>query len=378
MHRSSSLSARKAWLCATLALLAIGGPLGTSLFFTLPCTTLSAVDDGPAFSTPATAWDFTVGAPSQVLARAPVPIFNVFPDGHITILRDAADKNWVMFWAGASSYRTTGFCPTPDGQFFLDPSSPVMGGASNADRFDNGGSWLMNAFRIDGEHLLGFVHAEDHWYPHEGNDVAWKSIAVTQSFDDGRTWLPAEQIITCWVPKPVDPAWGGAGDFCVVRDEQASRWLCIYQEYTTGGLACLHAAESTDPLGAPGTWLKWNGTNFTVPGLGGFGKPLPRVIDHPGANPSLHWNVYLATWVMVYGGWDGKVYITSSQATNLTDWVAPRVLVESDQAGRAWYPTIVGARGDAVAGKDSLLYYSDMALDFSVRKFYRAPLHLER
>ena len=101
-------------------------------------------------------------------------------------------------------------------------------------------------------------------------------------------------------------------------------------------------------------------------------------IDHPGANPSLHWNVYLATWVMVYGGWDGKVYITSSLATNLTDWAAPRVLVESDQAGRAWYPTIVGARGDVVAGKNSLLYYSDMAMDFSVRKFYRASLQLER
>ncbi len=51
------------------------------------------MDDGLTSDTPAIAWNFTAGTPSYVMVRAPVPIFNVFPDGHITILRDAMNSS---------------------------------------------------------------------------------------------------------------------------------------------------------------------------------------------------------------------------------------------------------------------------------------------
>ena len=37
--------------------------------------------------------------------------------------------------------------------------------------------------------LIGFIHAEDHWYPRNSEAIAWKSIAVAYSYDNGETWI---------------------------------------------------------------------------------------------------------------------------------------------------------------------------------------------
>ena len=58
------------------------------------------------------------------------------------------------------------------------------------DRYDNGGDWLMNAFPVgydyDNQRLIGFVHAEDHFYdPETGfpGYEAYKSIALGNQLD---------------------------------------------------------------------------------------------------------------------------------------------------------------------------------------------------
>jgi len=44
------------------------------------------------------------------------------------------------------------------------------------------------------------------------------------------------------------------------------------------------------------------------------GKNLIKLSYVPiGGNPSLHWNKYLELWVMVYHGWNGNIYITTSR-----------------------------------------------------------------
>jgi hypothetical protein len=319
-------------------------------------------------------WSVTVGVPEVVPNAAGVPIYRWFPDGHITVMPDGAGK-WMMFWAEFDSYRTLGNTPYPENHTILSPQTKVFGGRGGTS-WDNGGSWLMAVFRVSGEELVAFYHAEDHWAAPNPDGIAWKSIAVTYSADNGVTWTPGEQIITGWQAKPETPQWGGAGDQGVVWDAESERWVCFYQEQAESGGAKLHVAVSSDPLGSRGTWYKWDGKDFTVPGLGGKGAPLPSFKNRQGANPSLHWNTYLEQWIMVYGGWDGVTYIASSQ--DLIHWTPSQALVRSDQGGRAWYPTIIGEDGDAVAGQSARLYYADISADFVSRKFYGSTLTFSR
>jgi hypothetical protein len=55
----------------------------------------------------------------------------------------------------------------------------------------------------------------------ETGGCAWKTIGVTYSHDNGRTWTDPEVIITSAGKRPEKPSWGGVGDFCVVRVSHA-------------------------------------------------------------------------------------------------------------------------------------------------------------
>jgi hypothetical protein len=361
-----------------ILLLVIIGAFTTVWWFFYPRCWLpelsSDISEGEIIS-PAAIWNVTLGTRFIVPHKNSVPIYDITPDGHLSMLANP-QGGWLMFWPEYESYRTWGIYPYPENQVILTPKHSVMGGRIDADRFNNGGSWLMSVARVNTTHLIGLVHAEDHWYPRNSEGIAWKSLGIAQSTDNGETWIEAEKILSCWVPKPSNPVWGGAGDGCMIWDGANSRWVCIYQEYDIYGLACLHLAISKDPLASPESWLKWDGQNFTATGLGGRGNPLPELRFHPGANPSLHWNTYLAKWIIVYGGWDNKTYISSTE--NLIEWSHPMVLIESNQEGRAWYPTIISDAGDTIAGEKATLYYADIAPDFSGRKFYGVPLQFSR
>lgn len=323
---------------------------------------------------PSNDWDFSIGEPLLVPDNPNVPVYQWFPDGHISVLQEDSD-NWMMFWAEFESYRSVGAAPYPENQIILSPNTKVFGGRGGSG-WDNGGSWLNSVFRLSGENLVGFYHAEDHWSPPNPDGIAWKSIAVTYSNDNGVTWADGEQIITAWKPQPATPEWGGAGDHSVLWDTENQRWVCYYQEQVDNGEAQIHVAVSSDLHGSPGTWHKWDGSDFTIPGIGGKGVPLPAFIGHEGGNPSVHWNSYLGKWVMVYGGWDGIIYIASS--ADMINWDMPQTLVSSDQGGRAWYPTIIGDKGDTLAGQTAHLYYADIASNFSSRKFYMRTIAFTR
>lgn len=87
----------------------------------------------------------------------------------------------------------------------------------------------------------------------------------------------------------------------------------------------------------------------------------------PGANPAIHYNLYLNKWVMVWHGWDNKLYISSSVDT--MNWDTPRVLATSVNGYRAWYPTIICPEGGSLwGGQTCRLYYSDNWKDGSDRR----------
>jgi len=286
------------------------------------------------------------------------PHMQWYPDGHISVLPNG--NEYIMFWAEFESHRSVGTTQFVDGQYALQPSTAVFGSRGNFNTYDNGGSWLMSVLRKPNNDLIGFYHAEDHWFPHTTNDIAWKSIGVTLSKDNGKTWETGKQIITSFNPKPATPTWGGTGDCCVVWDHINSRWICYYQEQT------ISMAISYDPDGAPGTWKKYNPSGFTEDGLGGWQSPLPGLSSVPGGNPSVHWNTYLKKWVMVWHGWSpANIYISVS--ANGINWDTPKMIIVSEQGGRAWYPTIIGVT-DVEAGNVAKIYYADFAPNGS-RKF---------
>ena len=86
----------------------------------------------------------------------------------------------------------------------------------------------MAVNRLFDNRLVGFIHAESHWYPY--GSAAHKSIGVAYSNDDGRTWSINEnsQIITSPYDKPVNQSWTGLGDFATVYNPFNGRFMCYY------------------------------------------------------------------------------------------------------------------------------------------------------
>lgn len=289
------------------------------------------------------AW--TLGAPEVVPPPRPaLPIYKYTPDGHISFFPHGQGSK--MIWAGSTSYASTG----PD-LMQMEGAHPVLSpGAPGS--FDNGGAWLYNVFPSMGPDWLGFYHAEDHEFSADPSStfVAWKSIALVNSQDGGRTWIKGQQIITSSKTKPDKPKWGGNGDFCVVRDEKKQRWVCFYQDHF------LSMSSSTDPLARSGTWKKWYKGSFSEPGLGGRNAPIAGLASHPGGNPSVHWNTFLQKWVMVWHTWSGSgLFISTSD--DLETWAAPQLLLASEKGEKLWYPTIL-ADTDLQAGREALLCYA--------------------
>lgn len=299
--------------------------------------------------------EFTVGPEEMVPAPSGgLPIYRFCPDGHIPFFMDA--DHFQMYWAGSTSYRSVGASLTAmeDAQVVLEPGPKGS--------YDNGGAWLNAVFkeRSGAKRLIGFYHAEDHTFDGDpwSKYTAWKSIARCTSSDGGITWQKDRQIITSNRLKPRDPAWGGCGDFCVVRDEAHRRWLCFYQEHF------LCVAVSDDDLGKPGTWHKLYQGSFSEAGLGGRSTPIQGLDDYAGGNPSVHFNTHLKAWVMVWGTWDqgsphpNSVWLAYSE--DLLVWSRPTLLVQAPANGRCWYPTIIG-RSDVLAGEQAWLCYAHFA-----------------
>ena len=304
-------------------------------------------------------WSVELSSATKVNNSVGYPLYKWYPDGHISVIQD--EEGYIMFWAEFQNYRSTGKTQFVEDQTKFDPTSSVFGRRGNFDSWDNGGSWLMSVFRENGVNFVGFYHAEDHWFPHTSNDIAWKSLAVTFSSDKGKTWSAGNQIITSPTSKPATPTWGGSGDCCVVWDHINNRWMCYYQEHN------ILMAVSTDPKGAPGTWKKYYNGAFTENGLGGQHTKLPGLENAPGGNPSVHWNTYLKKWVMVWHGWSPpKIYVSVSE--DGVHWEEPKSIIVSSISGRAWYPTIIG-NTDVEAGQIAKIYYADIAGDFSYRNF---------
>ncbi len=322
---------------------------------------------------PAKNWTFQLGEYTVVPNTLNVPVYRWFPDGHISVIHDAradSGSRYIMFWSEFENYRSVGPTPFPEDQIRLEPENAVFGKRGNWDGFNNGGSWLNSVFRQSDTDLIGFYHAEDHWYPGNKDYIAWKSTGLATSADNGKSWTDLGQIITSSTPKPASPEWGGSGDCCVIWHETDQRWICYFQNHN------IRMAISGDPEGKPGTWYKYYQGSFSENGLGGQSTPLAGLSEVPGSNPSVHYNTFLKLWILVYHGWNPPcLYIASS--TDGYFWLEPQILATGSQGGRAWYPTIIGD-SDVKAGEKARLYYADFTADGGSRNFVSREIRFVR
>ena len=397
------------------------------------------------------------------------------PDGSISVIAyEAGDEDEVQVYVPqTTTYRyraSASFAPeeflasgTTTSGFILDPSSPaqnpstsmkgVFGGytgggtcdshtdcITNTNDFDHGGKWIYSVFRPDPQgnpdHLIGYYHAEEWYWSGECNHCprtgylppAYFSIARCHSDDNGVTWQSDGQIITSSHPKPSTLGWSGEGNGTVVRDTNSGYWYCFYgdsdtqfDQVDTGNV--IKVARSTDAKGDPGTWRKWTTSSGFSPGaaaLGEEGSAIPALAGHAGANPHVHWNVYLQKWVMLFHTWDcndcddpygwcmgetwpgdgthkeNSIHIcTSSDIDDPLSWTTPIVLFQGDQdlsqvvqcpdkgtGKRFMFPTVVGitaAHGttDQYAGYKAWVLYAKVPNknELGERQFLKKLVH---
>ncbi|MEI7773180.1 MAG: immunoglobulin domain-containing protein, partial [Verrucomicrobiota bacterium] len=313
--------------------------------------------------------DVILGEPKVVpVGTNQVPLPQFFPDGHLPAVQNG--NGFLYFSAGRPSCRLE-----VDASGSIISSKPVLDSGS-AGAFDNGGAWLYSVIRYpfsSPTSLVGFYHAEYHWLPDDF--IAWKSIALATSTDNGNTWVKGGEIIRSPESRPATKKWGGDGDHCVVWDSNKSRWMCFFTNSTDG---CIKMAATRDADYSPGKWFKYYNGGFTEPGLDGKEDSILGLKAVPGGNPSVHFNTQLNRWIMLYHSWDegvpngqtnAKSGIWISWSWDLEHWEAPSHLLAPTKDpysdgltyAKIWNPTVVGV-SDLLAGKTAKLFYSGFQL----------------
>lgn len=291
-----------------------------------------------------------------------------WPDGKLCVIPASTPGKFLCFWGEKYSYRTEASSASIENHVKqVTEDNRVFGRNMNhVDGFYDGGAWFIGINRLSDNKLVGFFHAESHWGMQSG---AYKSIGVTYSEDEGKTWSQGKKIITADYSKPTTAAWCGLGDGCVVYNSVKKQYICYYSAKTKGDYRICMAA-SNDIEGKPGTWKKWNGTEFTVEGcnpnteLGGEDTSIEALSNITGANPSVLWNSFLKKWIMVYASWSGSIYMSASD-DGLT-WATPIKAFEN--ASKVTYPNLIGINGDSEANNTVRLYYGDSQKEDGTRK----------
>lgn len=326
------------------------------------------------------AWDdFSITDP-VITSQQGIDMAGYWPDGKISAVKDGTSGKFTLYWGEKYSIRTAGSTPFPEDHINqVLRKNRVFGlGFNEVAGFYDGGAWFIGVHELDDGRLAGFFHAESNW----GGLMAYKSIGVAYSSDNGHTWTEGKKILNVNYQKPTKARWSGLGDGCVVYNERIKQFVCYYSAYAGGGDYKICMATSADPSGAPETWKKWDGEHFSVIGyssksnIGGVDHEIAGLTTRSGSNPSVLWNEYLQRWVMVYAGWNKVLYMSASE--DGIEWERPIAITDAAKEA-AGYPNLISEYGDLVGGSVIKLYYGRNQNAAGVRQFaYRNITYAEK
>ena len=284
----------------TLLLLALGLLVPQYAGAATPPPTVTATIGSPS----------VVAVPSTVLnpKHQPNDALDVIPAGtvrlHLAPDATSATGPWMVFWPTGTSSVAVSSTPFPGPNEITNGNGPLI---PSSFTWDNGGGWVNSVFRLGGNRLVAFFHAEHHYgctdSPPQlcpfatlnGKGDFWASGGVAYSNDNGQTWGQAAQFLTAAEPQPATPTLGGDNFQSVVWNFQTHQWVAFYGCH--GGLSC--EAVSSDPLGRPGTWFNYVNGSFSQPALGSDGTALPGLTHIGGVLYSVQYDASLGVWI----GW---------------------------------------------------------------------------
>ena len=245
----------------------------------------------------------------------------------------------------------------------------------------NGGRWIECTWKVPEGPLYGWYHFEPTGLC-PGTGLTAPRIGAARSVDNGVTWEDLGVILEA-PPGTLNCATrnfyfaGGNGDFCALLDPDG-RFLYFFISTYAGpvtaqgvSLARMAWADRDAPVGKV---RKWRQNGWTEPGIGGQVTPVfPGKIDWHRADadafwgPSVHWNHYLGTFVMLLNramdkDWTQQgIYVSfNPDLADPAGWSTPTrlpVTLRRDQ----WYPQVVGldkarAETDKLAGQTARLF----------------------
>jgi hypothetical protein len=274
-----------------------------------------------------------VRGPSRHEPDAPVSLIEL-PDGHF---RAFAANGTTVAIDGATPFDLGGrakavMTPGP-------PGSPA-----------ECGNWLTTVLRRAGG-LYGLIHNEAHCDYRHGE--TYKSMSLARSADDGLTWDMLGQVIT-GTEGPVPGRESGEGD-CTAADGHDGFWYAYCQRLSDWKNFAARA-KSSDPL--PGKWMKWSGSGWDSPALGGSAAPLDGSIGMSAA----YWTN--ANGMLVMAAASALRLSISADKVHFATLAEPVILYDDNDWKRPAptdlyaYPSMIGEHGFNDIGPRFFLAYT--------------------
>ncbi len=286
------------------------------------------------------------------------------------------DSNSPVFWREGEFhiFNSTG---TPVLSHGANQFAPLSSQAVLVDSQDHFPLWI-EAVWVDEE---GTVFA---WYHHEqlgvcpGGNLTAPQIGALISYDGGRSFRDLGIILAS--DDPVDCSAqngffaGGHGDFSVILDKEQRYFYFLFGNYGGEasqqgiGIARMAFEDRFNPVGA--VWKYYQG-GWAQPGLGGritpifpVGTPWQRADTNAFWGPSVHWNSYLETYVVLLNhsccepGWpQAGIYVTfNPDIGDPLGWTVPKKIMDHPPG---WYPQVVGllpGETDTLVGQVARFY----------------------
>lgn len=318
-----------------------------------------------------------------VLDAAPLQFPGVIPEGAPPETVGGVDCNSPAHWDGDTLYMffSTGHPFRSSGKDVTSLSRP-----SQRVSFDNEAGWKMGGRWIEATHKDkdGTLYM---WYHNEPPVVPSKTaprIGCMVSNDNGLAWRDLGIILEA--PRDSNNLEsvnfyfvGGNGDFSVVPSTDG-KYLYIFistyqKDIGEQGVSVARIAyeDRNNPIGKV---FKWYQGEWNEPGIGGHVTPIvPVSVDWHRAEvdafwgPSVHYNTYLESWVMLLNrakdkdwGQEGIYVCFNRDIANPKGWSKPVKILDAGDLHRSkWYPQVVGLdtakhETDKTAGRKARLF----------------------